>query len=83
MKKQNEILLADILSHHKYILETLRVERSGYERYEIFDDLYNKLVDFAISMKNDNNFDYSKFKQQLMKNIKRSNQNIDDDYHTQ
>ena len=83
MKKQNEIQLADILSHHKYILDTLRVERCGYERDEIYDDLYNKLVDFAISMKNDNNFDYSKFKLQLIKNIKSDNQNIDDDYHTQ
>jgi len=84
MKKQNEIELANILSHHKYVLDSLWIVNSdGYERDEIFDDLYDKLVNFAISMKIDNNFDYDKFVIQLKKNIKSSNQNIDDDYHTQ
>ena len=83
MENENHIKLANILSHHKYILDSLYRKSDGYERNEIFDDLYIKLVNFAISMKNNNNFDYDKFHIQLVKSIKNQNQNIDDDYHTQ
>ena len=83
MENQNHIELANILSHHKYILDSLPLKKFGYDTDEIFDDLKKKLVQFVITMQYNNGFSYPKFYEELTKNIKSTNQNIDNDYHTQ